>query len=166
MSMSTDVATTPRSFGPEADREIVLSRTFTAPRALVFEAYTDPQHLPKWWGPRGFTITTRSIDVRVGGAWVFVMHGPDGTDWPNRIVYREIARDERLVWEHDDGRDEDPHRFHVTVTFEEPAGGKTKVTQRMLLATPEQRAYVVGFGAIELGNQTLEKLGEHLATMR
>jgi uncharacterized protein YndB with AHSA1/START domain len=163
--MNTEPQRTAPAPTSHADREIVLSRVYDAPRALVFDAFTDAKHLPNWWGPRGFTITTQSIDVRVGGKWSFMMHGPDGTDFPNRIVYREIARPDRIVYDHDEGHDDDPNGFNVTVTFED-AGGKTRLTMRMLLKTAEQKAYVVGFGAIELGNQTLEKLAEHLAATR
>ena len=146
-----------------ANREIVLTRTFDAPRELVFDAYTDARHLDEWWGPRGFATTTHEIDVRVGGSWRFDMLGPDGTHYPNRIVYTEIARPERLAYDHDTGVDDDPRRFHVTVTFAD-LGGRTELTSRMLLATAEQREQVVGFGAIELGYQTLDRFAEHLAS--
>jgi uncharacterized protein YndB with AHSA1/START domain len=147
-----------------ADREIVLTRTVSAPRELVWEAYTDEKHITHWWGPRGYTITNQEMDVRVGGMWRFIMHGPDGTDWDNRVVYREIVRPERLVWDHGSDRDDDPRAFHVTITFAEQ-DGKTTVTQRMVMPTVEQLEEVIGFGAVELGNQTLARLDEYLATM-
>ena len=147
-----------------ADREIVLSREFDAPRELVFQAYTDPRHLPNWWGPDGFTNTVHQMDVRPGGMWRFTMHGPDGTDYPNRITYREVAAPERLVYDHGEDVDDDPGAFLVTITFDD-LGGRTRVTQRMLFATAAQRQGVVSFGAIELGNQTLRKLAEYLKTM-
>jgi uncharacterized protein YndB with AHSA1/START domain len=68
-------------------RTIVTTRVFDAPRELVFEAWTNPKHLVQWWGPHGFTTTIRAIDARPGGVWRFVMHGPDGVDYENRIVY-------------------------------------------------------------------------------
>jgi uncharacterized protein YndB with AHSA1/START domain len=77
------------------DREIAMTRVFDAPRELVFKAYTDPALTPQWWGPRGFTTTVDQMDVRPGGVWRFVMHGPDGTDYPNKIVYTETVRSER-----------------------------------------------------------------------
>src|SRR5215217_7891459 len=86
-----------------ADREIVITRVFDAPREMVFSAFTDPEHIGAWWGPKGFTITTHAMDVRPGGEWRFIMHGPDGVDYPNKISYLEIARPERLVY--DDGDD-------------------------------------------------------------
>ena len=147
-----------------ADREIVLSREYDAPRELVWRAYTDPAHLPNWWGPNGFTNTVHEMDVRVGGRWRFIMHGPDGTDYPNRIVYQEVTRPERLVFLHGEDVDDDPGAFHVTVTFDD-LGGRTRVTQRMLFATAAQKAGVEQFGAVELGKQTLDKLAAYLKTM-
>src|SRR5271165_4444262 len=75
-----------------ADREIVISRVISAPRELVFEAFTEVRHLSRWWGPEGFTTTTRAFEFRVGGEWDFVMHGPDGTDYQEWISWTEIAR--------------------------------------------------------------------------
>ena len=80
-----------------ADREIVVSRAIGAPRELVFEAFTQVRHLSQWWGPEGFTTTTRSFEFRVGGAWDFVMHGPDGTDYQEWITWTEIVRPERIA---------------------------------------------------------------------
>lgn len=148
---------------PTAEREIVLTRVFDAPRERVFEAYTRAEHLDRWFGPRGFVTTTHSFDFRVGGAWSFTMLGPDGTAWPNYVVYREITPHDRLVFDHGSSA-EQPDEFHVTVTFTEEAGG-TRVTQHSLFPTAEAREAVVRFGAIELGQQTMEKLGEHLAGM-
>src|SRR5688572_2241673 len=116
--------------GATADREIVIERVIDAPRELVFEAWTDPTHMTHWWGPRRFTTTTHRMDVRPGGAWRFVMHGPDGRDYQNRIVYREVVTPERLVYDHGGGDDVEPVSFHTTVTFEE-YGGKTRITLRM-----------------------------------
>ncbi len=72
-----------------SDREIVATRVFDAPRELVFQVWTDAKHVSNWWGPRGFTTTTYEMDVRPGGVWRHVMHGPDGTDYPNEIVFVE-----------------------------------------------------------------------------
>jgi len=148
-----------------ADREIVLTRDFDAPRELVWEAYTDERHLPHWFGPNGFTITMHSIDVRPGGMWRYIMHGPDGRDWTNRQVYQEVVRPERLVYLHGEDVDDDPGAFHVTVTLDD-LGGRTRVTQRMVFNTRAQRDGVVSFGAIELGQQTMARLAAHLETMR
>jgi uncharacterized protein YndB with AHSA1/START domain len=148
-----------------ADREIVLTREFDAPRELVWEAYTDARHLPHWFGPNGFTLTLHSMDVRPGGMSRYTMHGPDGTDYPNRQVYQEVERPARLVYLHGEDVDDDPGAFHVTVRFDDVGGGRTRVTQRMLFATAAQRTGVVSFGAIELGNQTLDRLAAYLRTM-
>jgi uncharacterized protein YndB with AHSA1/START domain len=142
----------------------VLSREVDAPRELVWRAYTDPAHAPHWWGPNGFTNTVHEMDVRVGGRWRFIMHGPDGTDYPNRMVYQEVVRPERLVFLHGEDVDDDPGAFHVTITFDD-LDGRTRVTQRMLFATAAQKAGVVQFGAVELGKQTLDKLAAYLPTM-
>ncbi len=147
-----------------ADRELVLTRDFDAPRELVFRAYTDPEHLPHWWGPDGFSNTVHEIDIRPGGRWRFTMHGPDGTDYPNRIVYREIVRPERLEFAHGHDMDDDPALMQVTVTFDD-LGGRTRVTMRTVLATAAHRQEAERFGAVELGNQTLRRLEAHLKTM-
>ncbi len=144
-----------------SDREIIITRVFDAPRNLVFDAWTDPQHVGSWWGPTGFTTTTHEIDVRPGGVWRFIMHGPDGTDYPNKIVYLEITKPERLVYHH--GDEGQRGYFHVTITFTDE-GGKTRLTMRSLFATAEERQMVVTkYHAIEGGNQTLDRFGEHLA---
>ena len=145
-----------------ADREIVMTRVFDAPRELVFEAWTDPEQVRQWWGPRGFTTTIHEMDVRPGGVWRFIMHGPDGTDYDNKIVYSEIVRPERLVYDHGSDKEDDPGQFHVTVTFAKE-GDRTRLTMRLLFASTEARDAVIEFGAVEKGNQTLECLAEHLA---
>jgi uncharacterized protein YndB with AHSA1/START domain len=152
------------STSPTADREIVLSRTFAAPRERVWTAWTEREHVERWWGPRGFTTTVLEMDVRPGGRWRFIMHGPDGTDYPNRIAYEKVEKPGRLVFLHGSDRDDDPMAFHVSVTFEE-RDGQTTVTNRMVFRTAEQREATVGFGAVELGRQTLEKLEEYVAAM-
>jgi uncharacterized protein YndB with AHSA1/START domain len=160
----TAVHATPDNASSTADREIVMSREFDAPRDLVFQAWTDPRHLPHWFGPNGFSLTIHEADIRPGGTWRFIMHGPDGTDYTNRVVYQEIVRPERLVYLHGEDVDGDPGAFHVTVRFEE-VDGRTRMTQRILFNTAAQREGVVSFGAIELGKQTMERLAAYLPTM-
>jgi len=92
------------------DREIVISRVINASRELVFEAFTEVRHLSRWWGPEGFTTTTQSFEFRVGGEWVFVLHGPDGTDYPEWITWTEISPPERIALLHGEFR-EDPNGF-------------------------------------------------------
>ena len=148
---------------PASDREIVTTRVFDAPRELVFAAWTDPAHAGKWWGPRGFTTTTREMDVRPGGVWRFVMHGPDGTDYQNKIVYVEVARPERLVYQHAGEGDHADVQFQMTVTFADE-GGKTRLTMRAVFPTAEARNHrAEKYGAVEGAKQHLERLAEHLA---
>ncbi len=141
-----------------SEREIVATRIFDAPRQLVWDAFTQPQHIAQWWGPRGFTNTIHAMDVRPGGAWTFIMHGPDGVDYNNEITYVEVVRPERLVYVHG------PYpRFDVTVTFAED-GGRTRLTMRSIFETAAAREQVVEeFGALEGMHQTLDRLGEFLA---
>jgi len=146
-----------------ADREIVATRVFDAPRELVFQMFTDPKHVVHWWGPRGFTNTIETMDVRPGGVWRFIMHGSDGVDYPNKIVYIEIVKPARLVYDH--GDEGEPGYFHVTVTFEDQ-GDKTKLSMQMLFKSAAEREQVVEkYGAVEGLNQTLERLKEYLATV-
>jgi uncharacterized protein YndB with AHSA1/START domain len=147
------------------DREIVLSRVFDAPRELVFRAWTEEAHFAKWFGPRGFTTTLKEADFRVGGRLRFDMTAPDGKVWDNRIVFLEIKSPELLVFDHGSDKDDDPGRFHVTITFDEQSDKKTVMTMRQLHPTKEQRAAGIGFGAVELGYQTLEKLAQHVRSM-
>jgi uncharacterized protein YndB with AHSA1/START domain len=147
------------------DREIVLSRVIDAPRELVFEAWSDPKHLPQWFGPAGFRIETREIDVRAGGVWRFDMIAPDGTVYPNRMRFRRIERPHLIEVDHGADEDEDPSMFRMTVTFD-AHGDKTVLTLRQLHPTAAQRETVIGFGAVELGYQTLDKLAAHVAAMK
>ena len=147
-----------------ADREIVISRVISAPRELVFEAFTEVRHLSRWWGPDGFTTTTRAFEFRVGGEWDFVMHGPDGTDYPNWIQWRELVAPERIVLVHGE-RADDPHPFVSTITLVE-RDGATEVTMRALFQTKEQRDHVVEhYHAIEGGRQTLGRLAAYVPTL-
>ncbi|MDF2678886.1 MAG: hypothetical protein K0R47_76 [Brevibacillus sp.] len=140
-------------------RELTVTRIFTASRELVFQAWTDPEHLPHWWGPRGFTITVQEIDVQPGGVWRYVMHGPDGVDYDNQIIYHEVLRPERLVYSHGDGEEE---QFRVTVTFAEQ-GPKTEITMQMLFTSIEELKKAVDqYGAIEGAKSTLDRLEEIL----
>lgn len=145
------------------DREIVISRIFDAPRELVFEMWTDPKHLAHWYGPRGFSITIQEMDVRPGGEWNMIMHGPDGANYPNHSVFTEVVKPERLVYVHDGRREGGSNSdFEHTVTFKEQ-GAQTLVTMRLLFPTAADRDRVVEqFNAIEGGRQTLERLAERL----
>lgn len=147
-----------------SDREIVVFRIIEGPRRLVFEAYTDVRHLAHWWGPNGFTTTTHAFEFRPGGVWDFIMHGPDGPDYPNRIEWREIVPPERIVYLHGES-DDDPRAFVSTVTLVE-RGGATEVTVRAVFKTKAQRDEVVErYGAIEGGKQTLGRLAAYTAML-
>lgn len=144
------------------DREVVLVRVLDAPRDAVFAAWTDPDAFCDWFGPDGYTCTVQDMDVRPGGRARIEMTAPDGTRYPGRLDYLEVVPGERLVMDHGADVDDDPGRFRVTVTFDEQSDGKTVLTLRQLHPTAERRAEVIGFGAVELGLQTLNKLAHHL----
>jgi uncharacterized protein YndB with AHSA1/START domain len=145
-----------------SESEIAVSRLIGAPRAKVFAAFFDKENIGHWWGPDGFTTTTKSMDARVGGQWLFTMHGW-GKDWPNRVIYREIIHNERIVTDHDGGEGGDPtHAFKAVITFVDERGG-TRVTNRMFLANAGRKADLVKFGAVKGGQQNLARLDRHLA---
>jgi len=147
------------------DREITVTRVFDAPRELVWEAWTKQDHLARWWGPKGFSITTREFHAAPGGVWRFIMHGPDGTDYPNKIVFLEMEKPERIVYVASDDNEENTGQFHTTVTFAEE-GKRTALTMRLLFPTPEARDFAIKeYGAIEGGRQTLDRLAALLATL-
>ncbi len=140
-------------------REISNEKIFDAPRELVWNAWTDPEHIKQWWGPIGFTTTTRRFDFQPGGQWLLTMHGPDGTDYPNEITYKVIEKPNRLEYEHGNCP-----LFYTTVIFED-LGGKTKLSMRMLFNSTEDREDTAKrYGAIEGLEQTLGRLREFLAT--
>jgi uncharacterized protein YndB with AHSA1/START domain len=144
-----------------ADREIVISRVISAQRELVFDAFTEVRHLSRWWGPEGFTTTTRAFDFRVGGEWTFVMHGPDGTDYQEWISYTEIAPPERIALRHGELRG-DPNAFESVITFA-AEGAATRIEMRTIFPTKEQRDEVVEkYHAIEGGQQTLSNLDAYV----
>ena len=144
-----------------ADREIVIARVINAPRAVVFEALTEVRHLSRWWGPEGFTTTTRSFEFRVGGVWDFVMHGPDGTDYQEWITWREIVPPERIALLHGEFRG-DPNAFESVWTFA-PEGATTRIETRTVFPTKELHDEAVEkYHAIEGGQQTLGKLAAYI----
>lgn len=148
------------------DNELVITRLVKAPQQLVWRAFTEPEHLIKWWGPYGFTNTFHEIEVKVGGVWRFIMHGPDGTDYPNRIVFTEISPYNRLRFDHDDDSDtvDNPFAFKTVITFEDQ-GDTTMVTLTNILSSAAHAEQMRKFGAIEGGNQTLHRLEQYLETM-
>ncbi len=134
------------------DREFVHTRLIDAPRERVFRAFAQPAHLAKWWGPDGFSSTFETFDLRVGGHWRFVMHGPDGTDYPNEIVFRELVAPERVVLEHLGS----VHHFFLTITLTEQAG-KTLVGWRQVFDTAQEKEAVAEF-VFDANEQNLARL--------
>jgi uncharacterized protein YndB with AHSA1/START domain len=154
---SLDLQTDPRS--------IIGIREFDAPRELVFAAWTDPKHLSQWWGPNGFSTTTSSFDFRPGGVWRFVMHGPDGRDYQNRITFDEIVTPERIVYSHGGGGEGiEPVHFQQTVIFED-IGGRTRLTWRGVFPSAAERDRLIGDYHADTGlAQTMARLGEFVTT--
>jgi uncharacterized protein YndB with AHSA1/START domain/DNA-binding transcriptional ArsR family regulator len=144
-------------------RSIIVSRMIDAPPALVFDAWTDPKYLAQWWGPTGFTTTTHAFDMRPGGIWRFVMHGPDGRDYQNNVTFDEIVKPERIVFHHDDPQNAGRVHHVTTATFE-AAGTGTHLTLNMVFPTAEERERVAReHGAVEGGHQTLGRLADYVA---
>lgn len=147
-----------------ADREIVISRVINAPRELVFEAFTEVRHLSRWWGPEGFTTTTRAFEFRLGGVWDFVMHGPDGTDYQEWISWTAIAPPVRIALLHGESHD-DPNAFTSVLTFA-PHGAATRIEMHTVFPTKALRDEVVEkYHAIEGGEQTLSHLAAYVAEL-
>ena len=140
--------------------EIRITRIYDAPVETVWEAWTDPSQLAQWWGPRGFTITTHSKDLRPGGSWVFTMHGPDGVDYPNRTHYFEVEKCAKLVYDHG-ANEEQSALFRVMVLFSE-IQGKTKTEMTMTVETPEALEEIRKIIKQKGGNSTWDRLAEYL----
>jgi uncharacterized protein YndB with AHSA1/START domain len=141
--------------------ELRITRFYDAPVKMVWDAWCDPKQAAQWWGPRGFTITTHSKDLRAGGHWSYTMHGPDGTDYENKTIYHVVEKHARLEYDHG-GNDDRPPLFRVTVTFEEYRGG-TKMDMIMALPTAEAAAETKKFIKKAGGNGTWDRLAEYLA---
>ena len=148
------------------DREIVVSRLIDAPRSLVYAAWTDPEQIQVWFGPEGFAIETHGIDLRPGGVWRFDMVATDGTRYGNRMLFLRLEEPSLIEVEHGADQDDDPGKFRMLLTFDEQSNGKTVLTLRQMHPSKAQREGAIGFGAVEYGGQTLEKLARHLARIR
>jgi uncharacterized protein YndB with AHSA1/START domain len=145
-----------------SDREMVLTRSLDAPVKMVWDAYTKPEQVALWWGPKGFTNTIHEMVVKPGGLWRLTMHGPDGKDYPNRIEFIEVVEQKRLVYHH--GDDKNPRKFHVTTDFI-AEGSQTKIVNRMRFPTAAECAAIKKF-AIEGYHSTTDRLIEHLAAQK
>jgi uncharacterized protein YndB with AHSA1/START domain len=146
-------------------RSIIATRVLDAPRGLVWRVWTDAKHLAQWWGPDGFSTTTSAYDLRPGGVWRFVMHGPDGRDYENRITFDEIVKPERIAYHHGGGDDVEPVQFRTTVTFED-ISGKTRLTLHAVFPSAAARERVIKqYGADKGAVQTLSRLADYLAKL-
>lgn len=153
------------SNGKISDRELLFERVFDAPAHLVFDAWTKSEHLVNWWGPNGFTLTNKEMNAVPGGVWRFIMHGPDGRDYVNRVVFIEVNKPSKLVYKHDNDGGTEPINFHVTIDFKE-VDGKTNLTMRSVFATAEELEKVESeYGAIEGARQHLARLENYLKEM-
>lgn len=145
-----------------AERTMVLERVIRAPRTKVWNAWMNPETLPQWWGPEGFSCRTSRIDLRAGGEWVFDMIAPDGEVFPNHHLYSEVRPQERigytLLW-----GENGPKHADAWASFEDQDGA-TKVTLSMIFNTAAEFQTAKGFGAVELGQQTLGKLERFIAS--
>lgn len=138
------------------DCEIVSTRNFTYSRKLVYNAWTDPNRLKNWWGPKGFTNTFHEFDLRPGGKWSFIMHGPDGVNYPNESVFVEITEPELIILNHVNNP-----KFQIVATFEELADNNTKLTFRMIFDTPELCQQVKIY-AVEKNEENFDRLETEL----
>lgn len=139
-----------------SDREMTITRVVDAPREFVWKLWTEPEQVAQWWGPDGFTTTIEEMEVRPGGVWKHTMHGPDGTDYPNKSTFIEVVKPERIVFKHGGSKEASQGvSFRATWTFEE-AENKARVTMHALFPTAEDLARVLReYGALEGGKQTL-----------
>ena len=143
-----------------ADRELLLTRTLNAPVELVWEVWSKPEHIAKWWGPTGFTNTISVMDMTVGGEWNLVMHGPDGTDYKNKSIFKEVVLHKKLVYEHF------APNFIATITFEEQ-GDKTHLTWHMLFESAENFIAVIKAHKADKGlEQNVDKLELYLQGLK
>jgi uncharacterized protein YndB with AHSA1/START domain len=149
---------------PTDKPQIITSRLINAPRELVWKVLTSPDHIKHCWGPDGFTHTITKMDVQPGGQWLFMMHGPDGTDYPNRVNYHTVKPPSFMSFEHDGGKDgPGEFRFNGEIElFDE--GSKTRIEMRLTLGSIEMRDGIAGYAAAG-GRQNLERLAAYLAPM-
>ena len=140
--------------------ELYIERIYPASLNKVWDAWADPEQAAKWWGPRGFTITHHSKELKTGGHWSYTMHGPDGVNYPNTTKYLEVIHHSRMVYDHG-GNDDHPPLFRVTVNFID-LNGKTKMEMTMAFANPEVAAESKKFIKKAGGNTTWDRLAEYL----
>ncbi|HLZ44473.1 MAG TPA: SRPBCC domain-containing protein [Gemmatimonadales bacterium] len=143
------------------DREIVVTRIIEGPRRIVFDAFTDPERLGRWWGPTGAAITTRSFDFRPGGVWDATIKGPQG-EFPNYVVWKEITPPERIVWMYYGMGKDDPNPVETTLTLA-ARGDVTEATLRLMFGSKEARETALKYHALAGAKLTLERLAAVVA---
>lgn len=145
----------------KSNRELVIARRLNAPVELVWEAWSKPEHIVHWWGPTGFTTTMHLMEFRPGGRWEFIMHGPDGTDYDNKSIFREIVPLKRIVYEHLSWP-----KILATISFEDE-GEYTGMRWQMLFESPEELVKVVKLHRADEGmKQNVERMTAYLSTMK
>ena len=143
------------------NRELRITRLLNAPRELVWEMWTDPEHIKNWWGPSGFTNSISKMEVRTGGEWEFIMHGPDGTDYKNKHIYRELIKPEKIVLEH-----VTTPKFLLTATFTEQED-KTLLTLQGLFESEEQLRDVIRVFKADQGMiENADRLEDYLKNLK
>jgi uncharacterized protein YndB with AHSA1/START domain len=145
----------------DSARDIRITRIYDAPVGMVWDAWTDLEQVAKWWGPRGFSITTHSKELKPGGTWVYTMHGPDGKDWPNFTRYHEVVPQQRLVYDHGATSEDAKPLFRVVAEFRD-LGGRTELTMCMTLESAEKAKETKAFIKQVGGNSTWDRLAEYL----
>lgn len=146
----------------ESGHELIFSHVFAAPVDVVYRAWTDADQLVRWWGPRGFSLTVRVMELKVGGVWEYILHGPDGTDYPNRAVFEDVDPPKRLVFFNTGGHVSDRHlTCRMIVTFDEQ-GALTLVTLRMQFESPAALDRAKARGAEQGGEESFVRLSEWL----
>jgi uncharacterized protein YndB with AHSA1/START domain len=144
-----------------SNRELVISRTLNAPVELVWEVWTSPEHIVNWWGPDGFTNTIQKMDMKPGGEWDLIMHGPDGTDYKNKSVFREIIPFKKIVYDHASGP-----KFTATIEFTDK-GEQTLIRWQMLFLTAEELEQTVKTFKADKGlEQNIGKLNIYLSNLK
>jgi uncharacterized protein YndB with AHSA1/START domain len=160
----TEKTSAATAFTTPSDREIVMTRVFDAPRELVYQAHTDPNHITQWWGPRGLTTTVDALDVRPVGAWRFVQRDPEGNEYGFRGEFREVMPPERLVFTFEyEGMP--GHILQQTITFDEQ-DGKTTVTSTSLFDSREDRDGMLESGMESGATESWDRLEELLDSLR
>jgi uncharacterized protein YndB with AHSA1/START domain len=147
--------------------KVIYKRYYDAPVRLLFEAWSQHKHLSEWWGPDGFTLTTISMDFSNGGIWDFIMHGPDGTEYKNRVHFIEILEQHSIVYKHlGDGGDSKDVSFHTIITLEDVGEGTNLTMEQEFPSKEDLERVDKRYGAIEGGKQHAENFAKYLATLK